>query len=431
MALNYGASCASLSTQFCHPTPASVMARQTMKDDIVVNNAPAILQQYMPSAKSGTKSGSNNNSTKNNSSPNAKPTRRQVLIQKNADRHRQYERMVSEWQDKLLDPVSEQVLGEADIKGKFRISLNERKVYDITPLKQFCSSKCLVASRWFVSQLTEEPLYLRNTDPEQLSRINVSIVPLDMDLEYVATARVGFEKSMQKLYTEFQRIRGRHAPVETTASPKPTNAFSIEAPERLAKVVPTHAGTDTSKDSSEASHQQQQQSSEQPQSSSTSMAALSPNASAYIQSILATVPSTPSTIRIVERESSLEPSTLTSAMSTERSSQNDIDRAMQDAYGTPSRQHDADNATKRDTFEIVEGFRVPTSRSAQQKPSTMLLSHRKKHGITSSAESQDSQKAGSSASAVTIEDKAATDSIEKGLKNIKIADQQPEDDALV
>ncbi|KAG0232934.1 hypothetical protein BGW41_001681 [Actinomortierella wolfii] len=389
------------------------MARQTMKDDIVVNNAPAILQQYMPSAKSGTKSGSNNNSTKNNSSPNAKPTRRQVLIQKNVDRHRQYERMVSEWQDKLLDPVSEQVLGEADIKGKFRISLNERKVYDITPLKQFCSSKCLVASRWFVSQLTEEPLYLRNTDPEQLSRINVSIVPLDMDLE------------------EFQRIRGRHAPVETTASPKPTNAFSIEAPERLAKVVPTHAGTDTSKDRSEASHQQQQQSSEQPQSSSTSIAGLSPNASAYIQSILATVPSTPSTIRIVERESSLEPSTLTSTMSTDRSSQNDIDRAMQDAYGTPPRQHDADNATKRDTFEIVEGFRVPTSRSAQQKPSTMLLSHRKKHGITSSAGSQDSQKAGSSASAITIEDKVATDSIEKGLKNIKIADQQPEDDALV
>ncbi|KAF9977745.1 RNA polymerase II associated protein 2 [Actinomortierella ambigua] len=423
------------------------MARPTMKDDIVVNKPSPVLQQYLPSSKPATKNSSDstiNSSGDSDSTPKPKkPTRKQVLLQQNIDRRRQYESMVSEWQDKLLDPVPEQVLGEAanrlkqshyieiieernieklcgyplcsrpprDIKGKFRISLSERKVYDISPLKQFCSSKCLVASRWFESQLTEEPLYLVNRSPEQLRIVTVSIVPLDMDLE------------------EFQRTRGRHMPAGAAekAVPKPTDAFTIEAPDRLANVVPHRAGTAPalSKDRSGTSQQPNQNSAEQSQQQSPPksppMPGLSPNASAYIQSILATVPSTPSTIRIVERESSMHPSTL--AASTPKGSQkSDVDQAMQDAYGTAAASSRSRHDDKKDdpSFEIVEGFRVPVSRSSVQKPSTMLLNHRKKHGASSSMEDRDGQRpqhgnTGSSEHpAGTVEDLA------KGLMNIQI-----------
>jgi len=69
-----------------------------------------------------------------------------------------------------------------DIKGKFRISLQERKVFDISVLKQFCSSTCLAASRWLEAQMSEEPLYLLNSDSDYLKETRVSIVPLNMEL---------------------------------------------------------------------------------------------------------------------------------------------------------------------------------------------------------------------------------------------------------
>ncbi|KAF9165147.1 RNA polymerase II associated protein 2 [Actinomortierella ambigua] len=422
------------------------MARPTMKDDIVVNKPSPAFQQYLPSSKPATKNTntSNNNGGNSDSTPKA-PTRRQVLVQQNVDRRRQYESMVSEWQDKLLEPVPEQVLGEAanrlkkshyieiieernieklcgyplcsrpprDVKGKFRISLSERKVYDITPLKQFCSSKCLVASRWFESQLTEEPLYLINRNAAQLCSIRVSIVPLDMDLE------------------EFQRTRGRHMPtgVAEKAVPKPTDAFTIESPDRLADVVPHLEGSTSppsAKDRSRTSQQQQQQPSGQIQPASPPksppLPALSSNTSAYIQSILATVPTTPSTIRIVERESSMEPSTATA--STVGLQQDHVDQAMQDAYGTSTAPSQSGRVTEKEdpAFEIVEGFRVSVGRSTLQKPSTMLLNHRKKQVATTPlTEDSDDQRAqrGSTGSSEQMAETIA--GVEKDMVNIHIS----------
>ncbi|KAJ3156993.1 hypothetical protein HDU89_002403 [Geranomyces variabilis] len=47
-------------------------------------------------------------------------------------------------------------------KGRYRISRAERKVYDTTLLKNFCSAVCLAASDYYARQLSDEPPYMRN-----------------------------------------------------------------------------------------------------------------------------------------------------------------------------------------------------------------------------------------------------------------------------
>ncbi|KAI9012835.1 Rtr1/RPAP2 family-domain-containing protein [Gaertneriomyces semiglobifer] len=47
-------------------------------------------------------------------------------------------------------------------KGKFRISPREKKVYDASALKNYCSAKCMACSDFFRSQLSDEPGYLRD-----------------------------------------------------------------------------------------------------------------------------------------------------------------------------------------------------------------------------------------------------------------------------
>ncbi|KAG0016941.1 RNA polymerase II associated protein 2 [Podila clonocystis] len=192
-----------------------------MRDDIVVNQS-SVVSQYMP-PKSITPVGGVASTVPNpngassdatDTSPTKQLNKKQILLQQNFDLKRKYESMVLEWIEILCDPVSEATLGEAanrlkqshyqevieerkignlcgyplcgrpprDIKGKFRISLSERKVFDISVLKLYCSSTCLAASRWLEGQLTEEPLYLNNSASESLKVTRVSIVPLDMGL---------------------------------------------------------------------------------------------------------------------------------------------------------------------------------------------------------------------------------------------------------
>ncbi|KAJ3295046.1 RNA polymerase II associated protein 2 [Borealophlyctis nickersoniae] len=51
-----------------------------------------------------------------------------------------------------------------DAKGRYKISLSERKIYDMTESKSYCSSQCMAASKYLVSQLLPEPAYMRNFD---------------------------------------------------------------------------------------------------------------------------------------------------------------------------------------------------------------------------------------------------------------------------
>ncbi|KAF9912654.1 RNA polymerase II associated protein 2 [Lobosporangium transversale] len=325
------------------------MARRsvpTMKDDIVVDRSP-LVEQYLPKiqkqASTSKTSVSSSSSAKVSPAESNEPklTKKQILLKKNIELHKRYESMVLDWTLTLTDPVSEATLGEAanrikqshyqdiieerninklcgyplcsepprDVKGKFRISLNERKVFDISILKQFCSSRCLSASRWFESQLTEEPLYLLDVDSEHLKVARVSIVPLGMEL------------------AEFQALRAQGA---TAGETKPTPAFTI--PEHTLDDLPPM--------------------SPQP-SSPTPAPAGSSLGNEYVQSLLASVPETPSYIKIIERDT-------TGEIPSNPLDTSNMDQEMEEVFG--------DNSVEQQNHEAVDGYRVPVHRSASSKP---------------------------------------------------------------
>ncbi|KAF9568606.1 RNA polymerase II associated protein 2 [Mortierella alpina] len=302
----------------------------TMKDDIVVDRSP-IVEQYLPPAPTKPSSASSASSSQGGADPDSTLNRKQVLLKSNIELRKKFESMVLKWQEILCDPVTEDILGEAanrikqshylevieernivklcgyplcsrpprDIKGKFRISLHERKVFDISLLKQYCSSTCLAASRWLQTQLTEEPIYFQNSDAEYLKTTRVSIVPVDMEL------------------AEFQKLRSK-AGVATQDNVVP--AFTL----------PTHnldSGSTTKAASSGTAAQETSLPSPSPASSSLS--------NAYVQSIFASVPETPSYIKIVEHEPL---------------NMSNMDQDMSEAFGTDRQDQEHDN---------VEGFRVP------------------------------------------------------------------------
>ncbi|KAG0267268.1 RNA polymerase II associated protein 2 [Mortierella polycephala] len=323
----------------------------TMKDDIVVNKSP-LIEQYLPPEppKPSTSSTSPSASNSQSGGQTNKLNRKQMLLQHNLELRKKFEKMVLEWQEILCDPVSVETLGEAanrikqshyqeiieernigkfcgyplcskpprDIKGKYRISLSERKVYDITVLKKFCSSTCLAASRWLESQLTEEPIYLKDNDPAYLKVTRVSIVPLDMEL------------------ADFQAQR-MHAALAQDSKPTPAFSLPTQGLENVSvQQLPVYAA----------------------QTSSSSIAATVSPASLgnqYIQSLLASVPETPSSIKVIEHdmmeEAPREPLDMCN-----------MDQEMREVFGV--------DGTERheQQYDTVEGFRVPVrSNRVEQK----------------------------------------------------------------
>jgi len=51
-----------------------------------------------------------------------------------------------------------------ELKGKYRLSSSKKKIFDITELKSYCGSDCMISSRYYASQLLDEPVYLRNLE---------------------------------------------------------------------------------------------------------------------------------------------------------------------------------------------------------------------------------------------------------------------------
>ncbi|KAF9926786.1 RNA polymerase II associated protein 2 [Linnemannia zychae] len=323
----------------------------TMKDNIVVDRNP-LIDSYLPRQRSTTTASSTSPEQKpasvgESAQDESKLNRKQQILQQNFELRKKFETMVLQWQEILLDPIDEATLGEAanrikqshykeiieerniaklcgyplcsrqprDIKGKFRISLQERKVFDISVLKQYCSSTCLTASRWLEGQLTEDPLYLRDNDPERLKITQVSIVPLDMEL------------------AEYQATRGANRGTELGSQSPP--AFSLPT-HSLAKVAGQDHGESASPTSTKVA------TATMPMSTSHSLS------DAYVQSMLASVPSTPSFIKIVERDTVGETPREPFDMS-------DLDQQMQESFGVSGR------------GDEVEGYSVPAFK--QKRPS--------------------------------------------------------------
>ncbi|KAF9352697.1 hypothetical protein BGX26_009507 [Mortierella sp. AD094] len=261
-----------------------------MKDDIVVDRSP-LVDQYLPPKPKPSPSASSSSSSQGNSRSSAGQgeglTKKQVLLQNNIALHKKYEAMVLDWTLILCDPVDENTLGEAanrikqshyeeiidernignlcgyplcsqpprDLKGKFRISLSERKVFDISELKR-----------------------------------------------------------------EFHAQRAKDAPKKEE---KPTPAFSLP----LLSSPTSESATASFAPSQKLSHSLENE---------------------YVQTILASVPETPSFIKIVEHD------TTGTALSED-----------QDMDGVDSDDDDDDEENEHQ-YDSVEGFRIPVKPKSQK-----------------------------------------------------------------
>ncbi|KAJ3154491.1 RNA polymerase II associated protein 2 [Geranomyces michiganensis] len=136
-------------------------------------------------------------------------------------------------------------------KGRYRISRAERKVYDTTLLRNFCSSVCLAASDYYARQLSDEPPYMRApvmpsaaaaaADAQPAMDNDVHVIPIEF-----ATATLGRQEGVETPLTRKQLV-ARHVQALLASLPAPIPLPSSGQPEaarRLGysgKVLPTPA----------------------------------------------------------------------------------------------------------------------------------------------------------------------------------------------
>ncbi|KAJ1998787.1 hypothetical protein H4R26_005327 [Coemansia thaxteri] len=155
---------------------------------------------------------------KSTSSPSAKVdgkaarealSRRRNAARDSARTKARFDALVLRWQEKLQGPVSELLLKQAaqyftpsdydcvieervseslcgyplcdkptcKLQQRFRISWSQRKVFDMEEQGSYCSSRCMVASRFYKHQLSEDSVYMRSRN-EMLS---VEVMSLDSE----------------------------------------------------------------------------------------------------------------------------------------------------------------------------------------------------------------------------------------------------------
>ncbi|CAB4486919.1 DUF408-domain-containing protein, partial [Rhizophagus irregularis] len=142
-----------------------------------------------------------------------KLTTKQKLVRQNLENRKKFDQLCLVWQEKLFETIDIDVLRESakylspqhyfeiveernadnlcgypicnnnrqKIQGQFRISNRSRKIYDITELKCYCSTICFTSSKFFATQLSEEPVYMRNLENWK----SVNVIPLGVDIREI------------------------------------------------------------------------------------------------------------------------------------------------------------------------------------------------------------------------------------------------------
>ncbi|KAJ9053473.1 hypothetical protein DSO57_1023859 [Entomophthora muscae] len=177
-----------------------------------------------------------------------------LTFHKNVFNRTYYENLTFTWQEKLFaeDSVQREVLSQASLylcpkdyadvvaernvisrcgyplcpeapkafKSDTHLSVRDRKLYDLTPLKPFCSNICFGASRFYEVQLSSEPVYLRNFN----KFILVDVIPLGIPVvEYVKNRKPLTEllqeekKNTQKSYID-KKIKSANKEVDGSLS---------------------------------------------------------------------------------------------------------------------------------------------------------------------------------------------------------------------
>ncbi|KAJ1645965.1 hypothetical protein IWQ61_010252, partial [Dispira simplex] len=143
---------------------------------------------------------------------------KQQRIRANLENKKRFDQLSFLWIEKLLDPVSENILCQAanyllpayyqdvleerqtrDLCGyplcqkpcmklpsKYRIDARRRKIYDQSELSFFCSKICRAASKFYEAQLSVEPLYVRDRNRP----LQISLLPTNVSLDTLAKTPV-------------------------------------------------------------------------------------------------------------------------------------------------------------------------------------------------------------------------------------------------
>ncbi|CAB4406510.1 unnamed protein product [Rhizophagus irregularis] len=155
-----------------------------------------------------------------------KLTTKQKLVRQNLENRKKFDQLCLVWQEKLFETIDIDVLRESakylspqhyfeiveernadnlcgypicnnnrqKIQGQFRISNRSRKIYDITELKCYCSTICFTSSKFFATQLSEEPVYMRNLENWK----SVNVIPLGVDIREIIKNENSSGKSRNK-----------------------------------------------------------------------------------------------------------------------------------------------------------------------------------------------------------------------------------------
>ncbi|KAJ2501071.1 hypothetical protein GGH96_002202 [Coemansia sp. RSA 1972] len=151
---------------------------------------------------------------------------RKATVKESAKLREQYTQLSLLWHEKLLRPVKENVLKQAaryltpsgyddvveerslsslcgyplcdrppqKIEQRYHISRARKKVFDMTELKQYCGGSCMVGSRFYRHQLSEDAIYMRSRSSE----LRVDVLPLDFKVQSDAEARQLAEDTAEK-----------------------------------------------------------------------------------------------------------------------------------------------------------------------------------------------------------------------------------------
>ncbi|KAJ2735627.1 hypothetical protein IW152_001404 [Coemansia sp. BCRC 34962] len=136
--------------------------------------------------------------------------RRRNVVRESVRTKARFDSLVLRWQEKLLEPsTSELLLRQAaqyltpddfdsvvlertsgDLCGyplcanatrkleqRYHISLRQRKLFDMEEHASYCSNRCMVGSRFYKQQLSEEPVYMRS----RKENLDIEVLPLSIE----------------------------------------------------------------------------------------------------------------------------------------------------------------------------------------------------------------------------------------------------------
>ncbi|KAJ2739058.1 hypothetical protein GGI20_006173, partial [Coemansia sp. BCRC 34301] len=135
--------------------------------------------------------------------------KRRAAVRDSVRTKARYDSLVLRWQEKLLGPeASELLLRQAaqyltpedfdsvimertsgglcgyplcanptrKLKQRYHISIRQRKVFDMEEHASYCSNRCMVGSRFYKQQLSEDPVYMRSREES----LDIEVLPLSI-----------------------------------------------------------------------------------------------------------------------------------------------------------------------------------------------------------------------------------------------------------